>query len=197
MAKSDKELTVDDKFDLLIGVLQSTLAANQQLTPDTLKEILATNASNFQKAMKPENDTHPGRSAFSHPDGDVKHPKPALPFEVFYNAYPVHKFPETETWREWELYSQVKPGEFTVIRKDASVMNVTVHGEKDATGKLTKIRIEHPILREEKNLVPPKTVLLWQLINPQNPRKAFLEAMQEHIRTLFGPEVDAAELSAV
>jgi hypothetical protein len=181
--EKDKELTTDDKFELLIAAL--TARQEQGLTGETLKEILAANSTAVQRALKPENATHPGKSVFSYPEGDEARPKPALPFECFYNGYPVHKFPETEHWRELELFAQVQPGEFTVIRKDGSPMAVTVKGEKDAHGKLTKIAIEFPILREERSLVPPKTVVLYQLVNPGNPKKAFLEAMTEFYQLMM------------
>lgn len=189
MARTDekKDLSVDDKFELLLSVLAQKDSGG--ITKEDLAAILTqtaqVSAQTMQKALKPENETHPGLSAFSHAEGDQKQPKGALPFECYYNGYPVHKFPETETWREWQLYSQVKPGEYTVIRKDGTPMHVTVRGEKDALGKLTKVWIEHPILRDEKGLVPPKTVLLYQILHNENPRKAFVEAMQEHIASML------------
>lgn len=181
-----KELTMDDKFDLLLQALVNQQA--QGITADTLKDILASNATAVQKAMKPENDTHPGKSCFSYPEGDVARPKPVLPYDFFWNGYPMHKFPETEHWRELELACQVQPGEYTVIRRDGSRMAVTVKGERDADGKLTKVSVEFPVLREERALVPPKMVTLYQLIHNDNPKKAFVEAMTEHLSMVMGAE---------
>jgi hypothetical protein len=191
MAKS--ELTVDDKFELLIQALTSR--QDGSISKDDLREILVetqkSSATAMQKAMKPENDTHPGISAFSYPEGDAAKPKPTLPFQFFYNAYPCHKFPETEHWRELELMAQVQPGEYTVIRKDGSKMAVTVKGERDADNKLTAIKVEFPISRDEKALVPPKSVVLYQLVHPDNPRKRFLEAMHEHLNLMMSEPVTA------
>jgi hypothetical protein len=189
----EKELTVDDKFELLIAAL--TQRKDGGLSKDDLREILAetqkTAANAMQKALKPENETHPHISVFSYPEGDIAHPKGDLPFQFFYNAYPCHKFPETEHWREWELMKQVKPGEFTVVRKDGSVMGVSVKGEYDANQTLTKVSVEFPVSREEKWLVPPKSVVLYQLVYPDNPRKRFLEAMHEHLNLIMGDPVGA------
>ena len=177
MAKT--ELTADDKFELLLQAL--TAKQETGITPEVLKDILSHNATAVQKAMRPENDTHPGFSVFSHPDGDQAHPKATLPFECFINGYPVHQFPETETWAEWELYHQLQPGEYTVIRKDGTPMAVTVKGERDANGNLTKVLVEFPIQRSERELVPPKSVLLYQLIHNENPLQAFRESMMAYI----------------
>jgi hypothetical protein len=184
-----RELTSDDKFDLLISALTQKQAGG--ITKEDLASILEANSKTMQKALKPENDTHPGKSVFSHPEGDIAKPKGDLPFQFFYNGYPCHMFPETETWREWELMKQVVPGEFTVMRKDGTVMKVVVTGERDALGKTTKLDVQFPVSREEKWLVPPKSVVLYQLIYPDNPRKRFMEAMQEHLQLIFGEGVTA------
>ena len=74
------ELTTDDKFELLVQALMSRQEPG--ITPDVLKEILSHNATAVQKAMRPENQEHPGLSAFSYPEGDQQKPKTTLPFEV-------------------------------------------------------------------------------------------------------------------
>jgi len=183
MAKT--ELSVDDKFELLI---QALTQRPDGITKDDLAAILEANSKGMQKAMKPENETHPGKSVFSYPEGEVARPKGDLPFQFFYNGYPCHKFPETETWREWELMREVTPGQYTVIRKDGSVMAVTVEGDRDANGNLTALRVIFPISREEKWLVPPKQVVLYQLIHNDTPRKAFMEGMQEFLLMTMGEE---------
>lgn len=184
MAKDKDDLTTDDKFMLLLEAL--TAHKEQGIGPETLEKLLTANAQQMQKALKPENETHPGISCFSHPEGDQKRPKPPLPYQLFWNNYPTYKFPETETWAEWALYSQLTPGEFTVIRKDGSRMTVTITGERDADQKLTKVTVTFPISREEKWLVPPTYVLLWQLVHPDHPRQRFVEAMQQWLQMTMG-----------
>lgn len=152
-------------------------------------EAQTATAKAMQKAMKPENETHPGVSAFSYPEGDVKHPKVTLPFQFFYNNYPFHKFPETQHWRELELASQVQPGSYTVLRKDTSKMVVTVTATKDADNKIEKLELSFPVLRDEKGLTPPQSVLLYQVVNSHKPpKRAFLEAMQEYLIQTLGVE---------
>lgn len=191
MAKKDdgENLTNDDKFELLIQALMSR--KSEGLSREDLAEILASNSSAIQKAMKPENDTHPGLSAFSHPKGDRAMPKPPLPFQLFWNNYPASKFPETETWAEWEMYAQLTPGEYTILRRDGSRMTTKVEGERDADGKLTTVRVTFPVSREEKWLVPPTYVHLYQLIHNDNLRQRFVEGMQQYFALTMGEPVGA------
>ena len=191
MAKDEKTETVsenaDDRFDRLIQALMAS--RSEGITKDDLAAILDANARGIQRALKPDNPEHPGKSAFSYPEGDRARPRPALPCEFYYNAYPVHMFPETEHWRELELMAQVKPGDYTVIRKDGSKTAVTVKGERNADGKLTKLEVIFPVSREDKHLIPPKHVVLYQLVYSDNPRKRFVEAMNEHLSLVFGETV--------
>jgi hypothetical protein len=187
MAKqTDTELTNDDRFLMLLEVLAQR--KDDTITPEVLEKLLASNATAVQKAMKPENETHPGLSALSYPEGDRARPRPVIPYEFFYNNYPMHKFPETEHWRELELACEVQPGTYTVIRRDGSRMTVEVRGERNADGKLTKVSVEFPVSREDKGLIPPKTVVLYQVIHNEHPKKAFVEAMTEHLQLVMGVE---------
>ena len=183
---SDTELTPDDKFDLLIQALMAQ--QSKGIDKDTLQEILASNSTAVQKAMKPENETHPGKSVFSYPEGDIARPRPVPAHEFYYNNYPMHKFPETEHWRELELACEVVPGTYTVFRRDGSRMSVEVKGERNADGKLTKVSVEFPVSREDKALIPPKSVVLYQLLHNEHPKKAFVEAMTEHLQMVMGAE---------
>lgn len=172
-----------DVLDL--AQLQASQRADQAAAQQT------ATAKAMQKAMRPENETHPGISAFSYPEGDVARPKPAPAYEFFYNGFPVHKSLETHHWRECELMKDVEPGEYTVIRKDTTRMTVTVRGERDADGKLTKIDLSFPVSREEKPLVPPMMSVLYQIVHAKDmtPKEAFLRATQEHLGLILGEAV--------
>jgi len=164
------------------------LAALQRQQSSALAaEAQTATAKAMQKAMRPENEFHPGISAFSYPEGDRARPK-SLPFEFLYNGYPCHKFLETEHWREVELMAQVQPGEYTVLRKDGSKMTVEVRAEHNADGQVTKLDVRFPVSRETKWLVPPKMVVLYQIVHPDNPHRRFMEATQEWMQIAFGAE---------
>lgn len=209
MAK-DTKYSIDQLRDIVsagMSVTEAKALLDEGYSPEDVMALAALQAASaksatidaqtavaktMQKAMKPENQTHPHISAFSYPEGDIAKKKATLPFEFFYNGYPCHMFPETEHWREMELMAQVTPGEFTVVRKDGTLMAVTVKGERDANHTLTKVSVEFPVTREEKWLVPPKTVLLYQLVHSDHPRKRFLEAMQEHLILMMGDDAQVA-----
>lgn len=185
----------DDQFSQLLQVL----AAGQQKTgggldPESLKEMFAgvarVAADHTEKVRNPSNKTHPGISAFSYPEGDEKHPKAAIPFAFLYNGYPCTKFLETEHWRECELMAQVKPGEYTVIRNDGTKMAVKVAGETDADGKLTKVDVQFAQSREEKNLTPPKAVVLYQIVHAgtKPPKRLFVEGLNEWLSITLGDQ---------
>lgn len=191
--KDDKpELTSDDKLMMLLEALVQQKQQAQPFDMDALKEVLAQTsqqtAQAMQKAMKPENTEHPGISAFSYPEGDLARPKVITPYEVWYFNYPVHMFPETEHWRELELIAQVKPGAYSILLKDQTMMQIEVKGTRDGDGKLRKIEIGIPedksISREEKWLMPPKTVLLYQLVHhgTASPKRVYMEAMREYLQ---------------
>jgi hypothetical protein len=188
----------DEQFQQLIGVLAANKSeSGSGIDLAALKVLLEGTALATQKAMKPENQVHPGISALSYPEGDRDRPRPSLPYEFFWNGYPVHKFPETQHWRELELMAQVTPGEYTIMRKDFTPMAVTVDAERDANGAITKLRVDFPISREERGLVPPQIVLLYQLVHSDNPKRRFVEAMQQYLLMMVGETEDVTALAAV
>jgi len=154
------------------------LQAAQRIAQATEQQTATAKA--MQKAMRPENTNHPGLSALSYPEGDQARPK-TLPFEFFLNHYPCHKFLETEHWREVELMAQVKPGKFSILRKDGSKMDVSVESETDANGVVQRLNLTFPVARDEKHLIPPKIALLYQIVHPDNPRESFVRGMQEYL----------------
>lgn len=185
MSVREARLLLDDGYtpdDVLeIAQVQAAAATQAAATAQT------ATAKAMQKAMRPENETHPGISCFSYPEGDRAHPKPPLPFEVYLDTYPASKWPETEHWREWELMAQLQPGEFTIMRKDGIPMRVTVSGERDVNGQLKKVVVDLPKDKDERKQVPPKIVLLSQLVRHTEPaRKVFLEATHEYMQLMFG-----------
>lgn len=155
-------------------------------------EAQRATAQAMQKAMRPENETHPGVSALSYPEGDVARPR-ALPFEFYYNGYPCHKFLETEHWREVELMAETEPGDYQVMRKDHSLMTVKVEAERDATQRVTKLEVRFPVSREDKWHVPPKAVVLAQMRRQDLPLKTrFLQASSEWLAITLGADPAAA-----
>lgn len=183
MSVADARALLEDGLSVELAVELATLQASAK--KQEAADAQTATAKAMQKAMRPENEFHPGKSVFSYPEGDTARPK-ALPFEFFYNGYPCHKFLETEHWRDVELMARVQPGTFTVLRKDGTQMAVEVLAERDANQVITKLDVRFPISREEKWLVPPVLVVLYQLVHPDHPKRRFLEAMQEYLALTLG-----------
>lgn len=184
----------DDQFNQLVAVL-SVNRGNGGMDPAQLEQILRSaaeaSAKAMQKAMRPENEHHPEISAMSYPEGDRLKPRPILPYELWWNGYPMHTFPETEHWRELELACLLKPGEYTVLRKDGSKMTVSITAQKNADMKVIRLDVAFVESREEKGLTPPKMVTLYQIVNGEEsvPTKlTFMRAMNEYFTICFGAQ---------
>jgi hypothetical protein len=181
------QLSAEQFAQLLQAVTAQKSTLDVESLATILKETSEGTAKAMQKALKPENQDHPGKSVFSHPLGDLAMPKPPLPYELSWKGYPVNKFPETETWSEWLAQSNIPgKGEYTVLRLDGSKMKVTVETETDADGKVTKMVVDHPATRADKDKIPPKTVIIAQMQGKDNPKAAFLASMQAQLAEMFG-----------
>jgi hypothetical protein len=183
-------LTDTDKFERLIAALMQQKSAGIDI--DALRAVLSENSKAVAKTMRPENETHPGMSAFSHPEGDIARPRVALPFELLWNNYPVHKFPETQHWRELELMAKLKPGVFKVLMKDGTPMTVTVKADRNAKDEITRIVVEFPVSREDKFRIPPMSALLYQIVTEEGTTQTrFIAAMTEHLNIMLSAAVGA------
>jgi hypothetical protein len=182
-------MTTDEKFELLIEALMAKQQESNTLTPDTIRELLQGQAESIRKASRRENEQSPLISSLSYPEGDTARPRDQiLKHEFYWNHFPVHKFPEAHHYRELELAALVKEGEFRTVRRDGSDMAVKVTADKNAKGDTTAIRVEFPVTRDDKSLVPPMLVVLRQLAYPGHPRQQFVEGMAEYFNFVMGDE---------
>lgn len=190
MTISDAQQLLDDGYtpeDVLeLAQLAASRGKTEAFTKDDLAAVLADNTQSMRKALKPENETHPNRSHY-HPGGG---PIPSLPYECYYNNFPVHKALETHHDRERELCAMVQPGVYRILRKDFSDMTVTARADTTPNGVVTKLLIEFPVTREEKALIPPMHVVLYQMVHPElPPKQRYLQAVNEHMEaTLLGQD---------
>lgn len=70
----------------LAGTLGAAKASGGGLSGDQLKQIIESTHLSTRKALRPENERHPGISAFSYPEGDVARPKPTFVRDVYFNG---------------------------------------------------------------------------------------------------------------
>jgi hypothetical protein len=92
---------------------RSTPVAAGGLSKDDLRDIITAaaksaseaGAEGMRKVLHPQNAQHPGISAFSYPEGDVAHPKPALQGTVYFCG--VRQDPAQMTPREIEAFNAI------------------------------------------------------------------------------------------
>ncbi len=124
--------------------LKELLAAGQ-LSPQQMADIAAEAAA---KQKKPENPTHPGKSVYSHIEGERDHPKVKLKCEMFIGSCPIEW--ATITPSEVEALNNMMPGYYTVTTADDAKKTLEVRGQMDANQRLER---------------------MWILINPEDPDK--------------------------
>lgn len=160
----------------LATTLGSVKSSGNGLSSEDLKSILSEVAAGQRKAMKPENDQHPGISVFSHPEGEIARPKAAFRFhDVFFNGS-----------RERE--EQLTPAEvdlFNRFDKTRTSRNGNWRAEIRRDGEHEALLITTaPFTRDALTSLPPMTAILRELldgeaaVNPDmlNARLAELEA---------------------
>lgn len=174
-----------EQFAQLIALLGKQQSGGG-IDKDDLRDVLESSQKGFMKAMRPENETHPGKSHFSYPQGDVERPRPKIPWPTFmWNGYPQHKFPEELTWYELEIITGqrsvpdgnggwvlerfspgLQPGVYDCSMKDGrTTQKVEVKGTTNGNGDIEKLEVLFPVTRETKDQIPPVYVRAYQLVH--------------------------------
>ena len=122
------------------------------ISPSDLKQILVDQ----RKAMKPENEMHPGISAFSYPEGEQKRPKPQLRRETYFNG--VHEKWDSLTPMEVELYNRFDRS------MTAKGGNWKADVRKDGSSELLWIET-FPKTLDGRQSLPPLHLLLRELLD--------------------------------
>lgn len=159
----------------LCASLGQAKTAGAGLSSDDLKAILAEVATGQRKAMKPENDQHPGISVFSHPEGEILRPKERLKREVHFNGS--RQGEDELTPVEIDLYNR-----FDKTRTSRGG-NWRAEVKRDGANEALFVTTG-PFTRDALMSLPPLTAVLRELldgaeaVNPDllNARLAELEA---------------------
>lgn len=113
--------------------LMDKLTSNKQLD---IENAAIINAQAMKKALRPENELHPGISVYN-PRGEQKYPRPK-PTQIYMLA----KYPicdpgnyDTTTYSELELLNQLKPGIYPITKSDGLTVNVLVKTEYDGADR--------------------------------------------------------------
>lgn len=147
----------------ILSICEATAAreqANRQADAD--EQAKAT-----KRILRPENEFHPGKSAYSYPEGDLARPRPAFTCKTFWvGAQCDH---DTSTAREIELLNAVPAGVYACQKSDGSIITVTVKVTTDDAGQPVQKEFWFPTKDQHRH--------------NQTSQLAMLESMLEQART--------------
>lgn len=134
--------------------VEALLAAKSgDLGEDRLEKVLMRvaqmSADAQERAANPSNKTHPAISVYSKPLGDREDPRPALKCPMFWVGFPIDH--DTNTADEIDLFNQAEPGIFSFRCSDGSTEQLTVAGDRDPAGKVSRLLFTFVLKDATKN----------------------------------------------
>lgn len=134
-----------------------------QARQDTVRQQAAADQAFAQKkAMRPENETHPGKSVFSFPEGDVARPRPEFSCPTFWVGGRCDY--DTSTAKEIELLNAVPPGVYVCTKADGSRIPVRVEVQRDPGGKPTQKEFWFPTKDEHRHNQATQVAMLTEML---------------------------------
>jgi hypothetical protein len=164
---------------LSITDLIAALKAFRGDDDETLKKRAQFEAEAQKRVLRPENERHPGISAFSYPEGELKRPKPELRCKVFWVG--IDERVEQNTPAEVELFNQLiakteregfssmdddkEPcAVYSLLKTDGSPLRVTVKGRSGMGGRLTEMVVAFPCRGDNRHNLPTKVAMLRDML---------------------------------
>lgn len=185
--KDDETQPENPAITLTLKDLRELLGDRSQgMTPELLEAVLAKtaeiSAKSMQKALKPENPFHPGISFASYPEGDLKRPRPVMPFELLWKGFPIWGELDgavLSTWWELEQYAQLKPGTYTVSKRDGSPLRVTATAQyKPDMVTVERLIVDFEVDRDNRSMISPPFIMAYQMNHAdQDHQDTYVEAM--------------------
>ena len=162
-----KEADGPTQFITLTAEQFAQLVGTKQDSDEFLKKQAQYQAEATKRAMRPENETHPGVSVYN-PLGERDHPKPPLKCKMFWCG--VDEQIEVLTREEVELMNQLMPGSYPFHRTDGSVDKLTVTAESDAYGVWTRMFVDFPATGDARANLPSRVAMLREVLAPVGAR---------------------------
>lgn len=159
---ANKDTSAEDR---LAAALEKILERSQAqgITGDQLAAILekvgVKSAESMQRAIRPENDIHPGISAFSYPEGDVAKPKP-----IFQGADGQKRDVYLNFHRETE--DMLTPAEieaYNSIQQDYEAHGGSWKAQITDKGRRLNVLVPVAFMDSRMNLPPSLLLLLHEL----------------------------------
>jgi hypothetical protein len=141
---------------------------------------------------KPENTDHPGISAFSYPEGDLKKPKPDLKCEFIWCGQEESK--EQLTPEEIELRNRLEPGNYFVTKANGQKIKFNVAAKYTDGGKLESLNVWFPCKGDQRNDHMSSVAYLRQVLGEQ---VLSLEELMAQVNKLQGELASARSAQPV
>lgn len=162
----------------LVALLADALKANGAANTDAIKQAMTESAAAARNPMAETylSGGYPAKSVFSHPDGDLAHPRSVLRCPMFLGVYdsdgkttPAFEvFGDVCTEQERTLFNQLTPGEFWVERNDGKRAKWRVVEQQDDFGQPVRLIVAVPqtwLKSDEQGQMPTQKYFLRQLVD--------------------------------
>lgn len=178
-----------NQLETLKAQVAQLLAAAQQpasggvSAADLERILLRTNqvaADAAQRAANPSNPTHPDISVYSYPEGDRARPR-TFKCEMFWAGYDLGL--DTTTAEEIELLNRAEPGLYPFRRTDKTMDVLTVTGERNAGGTLTKLLFTFPT-KENLETLPGMDAMLRWAFHVQSAEERELATLRQQLEAM-------------
>lgn len=146
---------------------------------DSLQRRAQYEAEAHARLNKRENTEHPGKSVYSHPEGDVARPKANLICEMFWAGYDLTI--DNLTPVEIDLLNQAQIGEFLFHKTDGSESKLTVAGETNAHGKYQRLLFTFPCRGDHRHNLPSMAAMLREAYGLVSAEQAELIALRAEV----------------
>ena len=157
--------------------------------------LLSVQANAHAEAMKEiaERDrrddvNYPRVSVFSYPEGDKANRRPDLKCRMFWCGADIDW--DTTTAYEIELLNQFEPGEYTFKRIGGAPEKLSVDGEKNAAGKLSKLNFIFPT-KEQRDTLPPMSWMLRDALGVKTPEQIEIDRLRAQIEEMRSAKAGA------
>lgn len=170
-----------------VQAMTSVAAKSGGIDADTLEAMLSRvatmTAAAQDRMLHPDNREHPGISAYSYPEGDLKRPRPDLKIPMTWVGYPLTT--DTLTWQEIDLLNRAEPGEYRFTRTDKTTDTLTIRADRDSLGGVTKLHVVF-LTSERKDTLPSMVDMLrdaFAIPTPEQEEIAKLKAELARLKT--------------
>ena len=169
MAQDQGTVTLTtDQFKELLSAVGGRIGLDKQDQLDLIEAQAAANAKATKQALRPENERHPGISAYSRPGGELANPKGMLRCPTFWAGAKQEE--DVLTADELDLLNAVVPGEYTCTKSDGTRFAVTVTGEKNPeTGAYRKIDVMFVTRGTNRHNLPGMASMLREMVATKAP----------------------------